>query len=151
MLSPFPCSPVIRECLWNKTQIEKQTNLNECIRLKIKIDKKILYSCIDLSFTSKLDLTVEPSFHPSLHLDCHHRVVFPKFDLNICYPPPSDIQVIHYKFAGDERIRKAVSLTGKKPCLMLVWMKKLLRSIRLFQIFWVTIPHLRQRQLNIKL
>ena len=24
MLSPFPCSPVIRECLWNKTHIEKK-------------------------------------------------------------------------------------------------------------------------------
>ena len=24
MPSPFPCSPVIRECSWNKTQIEKK-------------------------------------------------------------------------------------------------------------------------------
>ena len=24
MSSPFPCSPVIRECLWKKTQIEKK-------------------------------------------------------------------------------------------------------------------------------
>ena len=25
MLSPFPCSPVIRECSWKKTQIEKKS------------------------------------------------------------------------------------------------------------------------------
>ena len=24
MLSPFPCSPVIRECSWKKAQIEKK-------------------------------------------------------------------------------------------------------------------------------
>ena len=31
MPSPFPCNPVIRECSWNKTQIEKkkQTNNND--------------------------------------------------------------------------------------------------------------------------
>ena len=27
MPSPFPCSPVIRECSWNKTQIEKKRDL----------------------------------------------------------------------------------------------------------------------------
>ena len=29
MPSPFPCSPVIRECLWKKTQIEKKKKKKE--------------------------------------------------------------------------------------------------------------------------
>ena len=29
MPSPFPCSPVIRECSWRKTQIEKKNKKKE--------------------------------------------------------------------------------------------------------------------------
>ena len=45
-------------------------------------------SCIDLIFTTRPNLVVESSVHPSLHLNCHHQIVFAKFNLQIYYPPP---------------------------------------------------------------
>ena len=36
MPSPFPCSPVIRECLWKKTQIEKK--VDQLVRREKKWD-----------------------------------------------------------------------------------------------------------------
>ena len=33
MPSPFPCSPVICECLWKKTQIEKKTNKKKSLAI----------------------------------------------------------------------------------------------------------------------
>ena len=41
MPSTFPCSPVVRECLWKKTQIEK--------KIKIKKKKKIKQYLTDMS------------------------------------------------------------------------------------------------------
>ena len=45
-------------------------------------------SFIDLIFTTQPNLVVESSVHPSLHLNCHHQIVFAKFNLQIYYPPP---------------------------------------------------------------
>ena len=39
MPSPFPCSPVIRECLWKKTHIEKKKKKNEEENKVILADK----------------------------------------------------------------------------------------------------------------
>ena len=38
-------------------------------------------SCIDLIFTTQSNLVVESGLHPSLHPNCHHQVVFAKFNL----------------------------------------------------------------------
>ena len=38
-------------------------------------------ACIDLIFTSQLNIVVESSVHPSLHPNCHHPIVFAKFNL----------------------------------------------------------------------
>ena len=45
-------------------------------------------SCIDLIFTSQPNLVMESGIHLSLHSNCHHQIVFAKFDLSIFYPPP---------------------------------------------------------------
>ena len=45
-------------------------------------------SCIDLTFTSQPNLVVDFGIHPSLHENCHHQIVYSKFDLKIFYPPP---------------------------------------------------------------
>ena len=42
MPSPFPCSPVIRECSWNKTQVEKKLYYYK-IRKKTQVEKKLYY------------------------------------------------------------------------------------------------------------
>ena len=45
-------------------------------------------SCIDLIFTSQPNLVMESGVHSSLHPNCHHQVVFAKFNLSILYSPP---------------------------------------------------------------
>ena len=62
-------------------------------------------SCIDLIFTSQPNLTIESGVYPSLHPNCHHQVVYAKFNLKIYYPYR---EVWHYKDANIEIIRKAI-------------------------------------------
>ena len=38
-------------------------------------------SCIDLIFTSQPNMAVKSGVHSSLHANCHHQIVFAKFDL----------------------------------------------------------------------
>ena len=66
-------------------------------------------SCIDLIFTMQPNLVVESSVYPSLHPNCHHQVVFAKFNLQIYYPPPYPREFWHYKQANTELIRRAIT------------------------------------------
>ena len=40
-------------------------------------------SCIDLIFTSQPNIVMESGVHPSLHPNCHHQIIFAKFNLKI--------------------------------------------------------------------
>ena len=66
-------------------------------------------SCIDLIFTTQPNLVVESGVHPSLHPNCHHQIVFAKFNLQIYYPPPYPREIWHYKQANTELIRRVVT------------------------------------------
>ena len=57
-------------------------------------------SCIDLIFTPQPNIVVEPGVHPSLHPNCHHQIIFGKFNVKIYYPPPYLREVWHYKEAN---------------------------------------------------
>ena len=52
---------------------------------------------------------MESRVHSSLHLNCHHRIAFAKFNLKIHYPLPYDWEVWHYQKANIDRIRQAIS------------------------------------------
>ena len=43
-------------------------------------------SCIDLIFTSLPNLIIDSGVHSSLHPNCHHQIVYAKFNLEIIYP-----------------------------------------------------------------
>ena len=45
-------------------------------------------SFIDLIFTSQPNIVVESGVHPSLRPNCHHQIIFAKFNLKIYYPLP---------------------------------------------------------------
>ena len=49
-------------------------------------------SCIDLVFTSQSNL-VGAGVHSSLRANCHHQIVYAKFNLKIYYPPPYERKV----------------------------------------------------------
>ena len=66
-------------------------------------------SCIDLIFTSQPNLVMESGVHSSLHSNCHHQLVFVKFNLFILYPPPYERTVWFYKKANPELIRRAIN------------------------------------------
>ena len=66
-------------------------------------------SCIDLIFTTQPNLVVESGVHPSLHPNCHHQIVFAKFNLQIYYPPSYPREIWHYKQANTELIRRAIT------------------------------------------
>ena len=62
-------------------------------------------SCIDLIFTSQPNIIVEPF----LYLNCHHQIIFAKFDLKIYYPPPYLRDIWHYKEANTDLIERTIS------------------------------------------
>ena len=65
-------------------------------------------SCIDLIFTSQPKLAMDSGVHFSLHVNCHHQIIFAKFNLQIYYPPPYERVLWHYKHANTDHIRKAI-------------------------------------------
>ena len=65
-------------------------------------------SCIDLIFASQPNLITESGVRPSLHPNCHHRLIYAKFNLQIYYPPQYYREVWYYNDANTELIRRAV-------------------------------------------
>ena len=54
-------------------------------------------SCIDLTFSSQTNLGMRPGIHSSLHQNCHHQIIFAKFNLKVHYSPPYKREVWHFK------------------------------------------------------
>ena len=48
--------------------------------------------------------------HPSLHPNCHHQIVFAKFNLTIFYPAPYKQLVWHYQQTNTDFIKRAIEL-----------------------------------------
>ena len=46
------------------------------------------FSCIDLIFSSQPNLVMDSGTIASLHMNCHHQLIYAKFNLKIFYPPP---------------------------------------------------------------
>ena len=68
-------------------------------------------SCIDLIFASQPNLVMEPDVHSSLHENCHHEIIYAKFNLKIYYPPPYERKNLHYQKANIENIRSDRSIS----------------------------------------
>ena len=65
-------------------------------------------NCIDLIFTSQRNLIIESSVYPSLHPNCHHQIVYAKFNLQIHFSPTYSRGVWHYKDANTELIKRGI-------------------------------------------
>ena len=48
---------------------------------------------IDLIFISQPNLNTVSGVHPSLHPNCHHQVIYAKFNLKVHYPIPYEREV----------------------------------------------------------
>ena len=67
-------------------------------------------SCINLIFTSQLNLITESGVHPPLHLKSHHQIIFTKFNLEIHDPPPYFREVLQYQDADTDLIRRPIDI-----------------------------------------
>ena len=65
-------------------------------------------SCIDLIFTSQPNTVVNSGVHSFLHANCHHQIVFAKFDLKVYYPSPYERELWHYQEADVILITRAI-------------------------------------------
>ena len=43
-------------------------------------------SCIDLLFINHQNIATDSGIYPSLHSNCHHQIIYGKFNLRIFYP-----------------------------------------------------------------
>ena len=66
-------------------------------------------SCINLIFSSQPHLVMRFSIHLSLHQNCHHQIIFAKFNLKVHYPPPYKREVWHFKKANTGPIKRAIN------------------------------------------
>ena len=53
-------------------------------------------------------MAVDSGAHPSLHPNCHHQIIFCKFNLMTEYPPPYEYLVCNYKHSDENVIAKAL-------------------------------------------
>ena len=93
-------------------------------------------SCMNLIFTSQPNLVMHSGVHSSLHPDCHHQIVFAKFNLTIFYPPSYKQLVRHYQQPNTDLIKRAIELLG--------WGKSLsnLNMNKQVSVFNETITHI---------
>ena len=63
------------------------------------------YSCIDLIFTTQPNMALESGVQHSLHQNCHHQIIFAKFNLKVYYPPSYERTIFHYSQANIDHIQ----------------------------------------------
>ena len=66
-------------------------------------------SCINLIFSSQTNLVMILGIHLSLHQNCHHQIIFAKFNLKVHYPPPYERELWHFKKANTGHIKRAIN------------------------------------------
>ena len=52
---------------------------------------------------------MESGVQSSLHQNCHHLIVFAKFNFKVIFPPPYERDVSHFKKPNVDHIRKAIN------------------------------------------
>ena len=77
----------------SKTEaITSQFGLQKIINEPTHIQGKSV-PCIDLIFSSQPKLVMSSGIHSFLNQNCHHQIVFTKFNLKVHYPPPYEREV----------------------------------------------------------
>ena len=98
-------------------------------------------SSIDLIFTSQPNLITDSGVQSSLHANCHHQIVFAKFNLHIVYPPPYLCEIWHYREANTRLDASSKNLIRKEHFWPKASMKKLIFLITILNIPSNFIPH----------
>ena len=88
--------------------LTSQFGLSQIIKNRHTINNSRPY--IDLIFTSQPNMVTGSGVHASLHSNCHHQIIYAKFDLRIIYPPPYERTVWHFKHANSSHIKRAIDI-----------------------------------------
>ena len=65
-------------------------------------------SCIGLIFTSQPNMIMDSGVHSLLHSNCHHQIIYTKFDLKDFYPAPYERTISHFSRTNSDHIKKAL-------------------------------------------
>ena len=68
------------------------------------------FSCIDLIFTSELNLITESVVHPSSHPNSHCQIIFAKSNQEIQYQPHYFCDIWYFQDANTDLIRQAIDM-----------------------------------------
>ena len=94
------------------------------------------------------NIVLDCEVHFSLHSSFHHQMAFVKFDLKVCYPPPYERRVWHYKYANIAQIKIHLHLsTGNKHLLVALSIRRFLFLMKQLSMLWVIIFPMKQRYL----
>ena len=67
------------------------------------------FNCsIDMLLTNQQNLFTDSGVYNSLHSNCHHPIIYGKFNLIIFCPPPNERHIWHCKHANADMISKAI-------------------------------------------
>ena len=55
-------------------------------------------------------MVLESEVHYSLDQNCHHEIIFAKFNLKVYYPPPYERTIFHYSQTNVDHIQQAINL-----------------------------------------
>ena len=88
--------------------ITSQFGLKQIINEPTHIQGKSV-SCIDLIFSSQPNLMMSSGIDSSLRQNCHHLIIFAKFNLKVHYPPPYEREVWHFKKANTDHTKRAIN------------------------------------------
>ena len=55
-------------------------------------------------------MVLESGVHHSPHQNCHHQIMFVKFNLKVYYPPPHERTIFHYSQANVDHIQQEINL-----------------------------------------
>ena len=100
-------------------------------------------SASDLIFTSQPNLVIHSGVHPSLHPNCHHQIVFVKFNLTVFSPLSYKRLVWHYQQANTDLIKRVIELFDWEKSLSNLDLNKqvFVFSEMIKNIFETFIPH----------
>ena len=68
-------------------------------------------------FTSQLNMVIDPGIRPSLYWNCHHQILYAKFDLKIFYLPSYEKMVLHIKHANSDHIKREIGIIDREYTL----------------------------------
>ena len=90
-----------------KKVLASQSSLSQVINEFTNIFQNFNY-CIDLLFTNQQNLITDSGIHPLFNSNCHHQIIYGKFNLNIFGPLPYERHIWYSKHAKADMISKAI-------------------------------------------